>query len=224
MHPPVRPPATPAVIPINNPAQREPPLNVSGASPAPGPQDIVQPVPAPNPEPPTVAVDRAEAALAKDAALSGKGKGVPAKSGKGKTKAREEARRAGGKVQARSYGSIGEEPIETHRMDTPPKEPPKGADRKRNRIGDSIRLLQQNYRAKRQSTKGRNKNAVNQAEQMLKSGKSAGGTKRGAADFSSHTGKGEGDTAKRARAGREANEYARIQGAQRGIDISDMLR
>ena len=65
---------------------------------------------------------------------------------------------------------------------------------------------------------------MNQAEQMLKSGKSAGGTKRGAADFSSHKGKGEGDTAKRARAGREANEYARIQGAQRGIDISDMLR
>ena len=140
MHPPVRPPATPAVIPINNPAQREPPLNVSGASPAPGPQDIVQPVPAPNPEPPIVAVDRAEAALTKDAALSGKGKGVPAKSGKGKTKAREEARRAGGKVQARSYGSIGEEPIETHRMDTPPKGQPKGADRKRNRIGDSIRF------------------------------------------------------------------------------------
>ena len=170
----------------------------------------MQPVPAPNPEPRTVAVDRAEAALAKDAALSGKSKGIPAKSGKGKTKAREEAHRAGSKVQARSYGSIGEEPIETHRMDTPPKEPPKGADRKRNRIGDSIRLLQQNYRAKRQSSKGRNKNAVNQAEQMLKSGKSAGGTKRGAADFSSHTGNGEGDIAKRARAGREANEYVRI--------------
>ena len=61
-----------------------------------------------------------------------------------------------------------------------------------------------------------------QAEQMLKPSKSA----KGGGDFQSlkrKSGKGEGDTAKRQRASREANEYARIQGAQRGINIADML-
>ena len=60
---------------------------------------------------------------------------------------------------------------------------------------------------------------------MLKSNKAAP-EKGGGDNFHTHkrkAGKGEGDTAKRARASRDANEYMRIQGAQRGINISDML-
>ena len=81
-------------------------------------------------------------------------------------------------------------------------------------------MLQRNYRVNKQSR--RVKNVVNQVEQMLKPNK----TEKGAGDFNTHkrkAGNGEGETAKRARASREANEYARIQGAQRGINIADML-
>ena len=59
---------------------------------------------------------------------------------------------------------------------------------------------------------------------MLKSNKAA--PDKAGGDFHTHKrkgGKGENDAAKRARASREANEYMRIQGAQRGINISDML-
>ena len=45
MNPPAR--KEPAILPVNNPAQREPPENVSGVTPPPGPQDLVQPMPAP---------------------------------------------------------------------------------------------------------------------------------------------------------------------------------
>ena len=95
---------------------------------------------------------------------------------------------------------------------------------KKSRTGiNSIKLLQRTYKAKRQSNKSRTKEAVNQVAQMLKSNKAA--PAKGGGDFHTHKrkGKGEGDTAKRARASREANEYMRIQGAQRGINISDML-
>mgnify|MGYP002807878047 CR=1 FL=1 len=191
---------------------------------------MVQPMPAPNPEPPPVAMQRADAALAKDAAL-GKGKGTGAntgkgkglvKTGKGKTKAKDAHAKPGGK--ARTYGSIGEEPIETHRMDTPPKETTGAAKKSESRTGDnSIKILQRNYGAKRQSIRSRAKDVVNQVDQMLRSKKAM--PVKGGGDFHTHKrkGKGEGNAAKRARAEREANEYMRIQGAQRGIDIADML-
>ena len=126
--------------------------------------------------------------------------------------------------KARAYGSIGEEPIETHRMDTPSKETSGAAKKSQNRIGaNSIKILQRNYRNSKQSTRGRNKSMVNQVEQMLKSSKSA--PAKGDRDFHTHKrkGKGEGNAAKRARASRDANEYMRTQGAQRGINIADML-
>ena len=144
------------------------------------------------------------------------------KTGKGKTKAKEVQASAGGK--ARSFGTIGEEPIETFRIDTPPKER-KGATKKsQSRTGtNSIKILQRNYRVDKQSTRGRNKNVVNQVDQMLKSSKSA--PSKGDGDFNTHKrkGKGEGNEAKRARASRDANEYMRVQAAQRGINIADML-
>ncbi len=143
------------------------------------------------------------------------------KTGKGKVKANEAQTKTGGK--ARTYGTIGEQPIEIHRIDTPPKETTGAAKKSKSRIGaNSIKTLQRNYRINKQSTRSRNKNVVSQVEQMLKPSKSA----KGDGDFQSlkrKSGKGEGDTAKRARASREANEYARIQGAQRGINIADML-
>ena len=146
----------PVIIPIDNPAQKEPPSNVSGVSPPPGPQDLVQPMPPPNPEPPPIAVQRADEALAKDTALSGKGKGIGAKTGKGtKTKAKDAQTKAGSK--ARSYGTIGEQPIEMHRIDTPPKETTGAAKKSQSRIGvNSIKILQRNYRVNKQGTRGKN--------------------------------------------------------------------
>ena len=57
------------------------------------------------------------------------------KTGKGKVKAKDAAPSTGGK--ARNYGTIGEEPIETHRMDTPPKETT-GAAKKKSRMARTI--------------------------------------------------------------------------------------
>ena len=64
---------------------------------------------------------------------------------------------------------------------------------------------------------------VNQVVQMLRNNKAT--PAKGDGNFHTHKrkGKGEGSAAKRARASRDANEYIRVAGAQRGINISDIL-
>ena len=95
----------------------------------------------------------------------------------------------------------------------PPKAE-KGAAKKQSRVGaNSIKMLQRIYRAKKAPHKTTG-NVATQVEAMLKSGKAVGA--KGPKDFSAKNRKSE-------RPQRDADDFIRVQGRQRGIDVSDVL-
>ena len=114
LKPPEPVPAVPVILPINNPAQKEPPI--SGSDPAAQP---VGPAALPNPPPP---IEKEPAPI-----VSGKGKG----NNTGKGVSNKKQREAHDKIMNKSkgYGTIKEQPIEVIAMNTPPRAA-KGADRK----------------------------------------------------------------------------------------------
>ena len=196
-HPPPAP-TDPIIIPINNPVQKEPPRQNTGAPPVTGAAALPNPPPPPEPEPPSLV----------EVTAARKGK----KKSKGKNKKQDNDKPL---THGRGFGSIAEQPVETHTISTPPKEEQKGARKKRqSRTGDdSLKLLQRTYRAKRTPRRAAG-DVVRQAEQML-AGKAHSHKKPG--DFSK--GKRKNDRPQRD----AADEFVRIQGRQRGIDITDML-